>query len=149
MRSGPGAARTILLFRIISARPPKQPLFFSPRGLGRRMHLGVEVTESSTNEQHHLISPPSHPPIPPPTHPQGPTSGSHDQSSPCFNSCCLDNPNISLSDPGRYPRRFHRGVPLAHFLQRVCEKMCMFEFPVTPVTLRNCTPTRFSLNPRP
>ena len=25
---GPGAARTILLFRIISARPPKQPLFF-------------------------------------------------------------------------------------------------------------------------
>jgi hypothetical protein len=28
VRSGPGAARTILLFRIISARPPKQPLFF-------------------------------------------------------------------------------------------------------------------------
>ena len=26
MRSGPGAARTILLFHIISARPPKQPL---------------------------------------------------------------------------------------------------------------------------
>ena len=25
MRSGPGAARTILLFHIISARPPKQP----------------------------------------------------------------------------------------------------------------------------
>ena len=54
MRSGPGAARTILLFHIISARPPKQPLFFS-RGLGRRMHLGVEVTESSTNKQHHLF----------------------------------------------------------------------------------------------
>jgi hypothetical protein len=28
VRSGPGAARTILLFRIISARPPKQPLLF-------------------------------------------------------------------------------------------------------------------------
>ncbi len=26
MRSGPGAARTILLFHIISARPSKQPL---------------------------------------------------------------------------------------------------------------------------
>ena len=26
--SGPGAARTILLFHIISTRPPKQPLFF-------------------------------------------------------------------------------------------------------------------------
>jgi hypothetical protein len=25
VRSGPGAARTILLFNIISARPPKQP----------------------------------------------------------------------------------------------------------------------------
>jgi hypothetical protein len=25
VRSGPGAARTILFFRIISARPPKQP----------------------------------------------------------------------------------------------------------------------------
>ena len=25
VRSGPGAARTILLFHIISARPPKQP----------------------------------------------------------------------------------------------------------------------------
>jgi hypothetical protein len=54
VRSGPGAARTILLFRIISARPPKQPLFFISRGFGRRMHLGVEVTESSTNKQHHL-----------------------------------------------------------------------------------------------
>ncbi len=52
MRSGPGAARTILLFRIISARPPKQPLFFFSRSLGRRVHLGVEVTESSTNKQH-------------------------------------------------------------------------------------------------
>jgi len=24
------------------------------RGFGRRMHLGVEITESSTNKQHHL-----------------------------------------------------------------------------------------------
>jgi hypothetical protein len=38
----------------ISVRPPKQPLFFFSRGFGRRMHLGVEVTESSTNKQHHL-----------------------------------------------------------------------------------------------
>jgi hypothetical protein len=37
VRSGPGAARTILLFRIISARPPKQPLFFFTRP-SRRMH---------------------------------------------------------------------------------------------------------------
>jgi len=28
VRSGTGAARTILLFHIISASPPKQPLFF-------------------------------------------------------------------------------------------------------------------------
>jgi len=55
VRSGLAAARTILLFRIISVRPPKQPLFFScSRGFGRRIHLGVEVTESSTNKQHHL-----------------------------------------------------------------------------------------------
>ena len=54
VRSGPGAARTILLFPFISARPPKQPIFFFSRGLGRRMHLTVEVTESSTNKQHHL-----------------------------------------------------------------------------------------------
>ena len=54
MRSRPGAARTILLFHIISDRPPKQPLFFVSRGLGCRMHLGVEVTELSTNKQHHL-----------------------------------------------------------------------------------------------
>ena len=53
MRSRPGAARTILLFHIIGARPPKQLFFFS-RGLGWRMHLGVEVTELITNKQHHL-----------------------------------------------------------------------------------------------
>ena len=33
---------------------PLNSLFFFSRGLGRRMHLGVEVTESSTNKQHHL-----------------------------------------------------------------------------------------------
>ncbi len=54
MRSRPGAARTILLFYIISARPPKQPLFFCSHGLGWWMHLGAEVTELSTNKQHHL-----------------------------------------------------------------------------------------------
>jgi hypothetical protein len=33
------------------------------RGLGWRMHCGVEVTESSTNKQHHLsFGPPSNPP---------------------------------------------------------------------------------------
>jgi hypothetical protein len=43
----------ISLVSLCSARPPKQPFFFS-RGLGWRMHLGVEVTELSTNKQHHL-----------------------------------------------------------------------------------------------
>jgi hypothetical protein len=60
VRSGPGAARTILLFHIISARPSKQPrmvrtfLKYVPslrytRALGWHIHCGVEVTESSTN----------------------------------------------------------------------------------------------------
>ncbi len=57
MRSGPGAARTILLFHTIGARPPKQSRMVRTflkytRGLGWRMHCGVEVTESSTNKQH-------------------------------------------------------------------------------------------------
>ena len=34
---------------------PKQPLFFFPCGLGWWMHLGVKVTELSTNKQHHLF----------------------------------------------------------------------------------------------
>ena len=62
VRSGPGAARTILLFHTISDMPPKQPRMYVPslrytRGLGWRMHsvhCGVEVTETSTNKQHHL-----------------------------------------------------------------------------------------------
>jgi hypothetical protein len=56
--SKPGVARTILLFHIISARPSKQPRMVRAflrytRGLGWRIHCGVEVTESSTNKQHH------------------------------------------------------------------------------------------------
>ena len=34
--------------------PLNSLLFVFSRGFGRRMHLGVEVTESSTNKQHHL-----------------------------------------------------------------------------------------------
>ena len=49
VRSRPGAARTILLFHIISARPSKQPRMVGTFlrytcGLGWRMHCGVEVT---------------------------------------------------------------------------------------------------------
>jgi hypothetical protein len=44
VRSGPGAARTILLFHIINARPSKQPQKI-PRDFGWRIHCGVEVTE--------------------------------------------------------------------------------------------------------
>jgi hypothetical protein len=57
VRSGPGAARTILLFHIISAGPSKQPrmvrtfLKVHTSGLGWRIHCGVEVTESSTKNQ--------------------------------------------------------------------------------------------------
>ena len=53
--------RTILLFYTISARPSKQPrmvrtlyqvqaVYTRSRGLGWRIHCGVEVTESSTNK---------------------------------------------------------------------------------------------------
>ena len=35
-------------------RRRKSGVQFRRRGFGRRMHLGVEVTESSTNKQHHL-----------------------------------------------------------------------------------------------
>ena len=59
VRSGPGAARTILLFQIISAGPLNSLVWYVPsirysRGLGWCNHCGVEVTESSTNKQHHL-----------------------------------------------------------------------------------------------
>ena len=63
MGSGPGVARTILLFHTISSNlvlgPLNSVVWYVPslrytRGLGCRMHCGVEVTESSTNKQHHL-----------------------------------------------------------------------------------------------
>jgi hypothetical protein len=70
------AARTILLFHIISARPCKQPRMVRTflkvhmvrtflkvhSGLGLCIHCGVEVTESSTNKQHHHRNPRSSPP---------------------------------------------------------------------------------------
>jgi len=54
VRSGPGAARTILLFHIISARPSEQPRMV-------RTFLKVQtrprlVAESSTNKQHIIIT---------------------------------------------------------------------------------------------
>jgi hypothetical protein len=54
----PGAARTILLFNTISARPPKQPRMVRTflKVHTRPRHCGAEVTESSTNKQHHLSS---------------------------------------------------------------------------------------------
>ena len=54
MRSRAGAVRTILLFHIVSIGPLNSLFFSLSRGLGWRMHLGVEVTELSTNKQHHL-----------------------------------------------------------------------------------------------
>ena len=68
MRSGPGAARTILLFHIISARPSKQlrmvrtflkvhtrpRLAYPLRSQNNKRRIIIEVTESSTNKQHHL-----------------------------------------------------------------------------------------------
>ena len=56
MRSGPGAARTILLFHIIVLGPLNSLVWYVPsfrytRGLGWRIHCGVEVTKSSTNKQ--------------------------------------------------------------------------------------------------
>ena len=60
VRSGPGAARTIPFFFIPLVPGPLNSLvWYVPslrytRGLGWRMHCGAEVTESSTNKQHHL-----------------------------------------------------------------------------------------------
>ena len=56
MKSGPGAARTILLFHIIVLGPLNSLVWYVPslrytRGLGWRIHCGVEVTKSSTNKQ--------------------------------------------------------------------------------------------------
>ncbi len=60
VRSGPGADRTILLFHIIVLVPLHSLVWYVPslrytRGLGWRIHCGVEVTESSTNKQHIII----------------------------------------------------------------------------------------------
>jgi hypothetical protein len=59
--------RTMLLFHTISARPLNSLVWYVPslrytRGLGWRMHCGAEVTESSTNKQHHLSAPLFHSP---------------------------------------------------------------------------------------
>jgi hypothetical protein len=61
VRSGPEAARTILLFHIIITRPLNSLVWYVPslrytRGLGWRIHCGAEVTESITNKQHHLLT---------------------------------------------------------------------------------------------
>ncbi len=54
MRSGPGEARTILLFIPLVLGPLNSLVWYVPslrytRGLGWRMHCVAEVTESSTN----------------------------------------------------------------------------------------------------
>jgi hypothetical protein len=68
VRSGPGEARTIPLFHTISARPPASYGTYLPsaRCLGWSMHCCAEVTESSTNKQHHLSVPvkSEQPPVP-------------------------------------------------------------------------------------
>jgi hypothetical protein len=83
VRSGPGAASTILLFHTISARPSKQPRkVVSTLGV---YSFGLIFVSASTDKRHHhhppLFLPPfflppiSHPPLPPPLPPvefQGP-----------------------------------------------------------------------------
>ena len=59
MRSGPGAARTILLFHIISASPSKQPLMVG-RILGVYI-VGLIFVSARTNKRHH-----NHHPLPVP-----------------------------------------------------------------------------------
>ena len=57
VRSGPGAARTILLFIPLVLGPLNSLVWYVPSlryTRGWRMHCGAEVTESSTNKQHHL-----------------------------------------------------------------------------------------------
>ena len=51
VRSGPGAARTILLFHIISARPSKQPHMVG-RTLGV-YSLGLIFVSARTHKRHH------------------------------------------------------------------------------------------------
>ena len=50
MRSGPGSARTILLFHIMSARPSKQPgMVGSTLGVYR---FGLIIVSARTNKRH-------------------------------------------------------------------------------------------------
>ena len=61
MRSGPGEARTILLFHTLVLGPLNSLEWYVPslrytRGLVWRIHCGAEVTESSTNKQHHICN---------------------------------------------------------------------------------------------
>jgi hypothetical protein len=52
VRSGPGAARTILLVHIISASPSKQPLMVRSF-LKVYMELGSYLFSARTNKRHH------------------------------------------------------------------------------------------------
>jgi hypothetical protein len=52
VRSGPGAAKTILVFHIISARPSKQSLMVSTF-LKVYMELGSYFVSARTNERHY------------------------------------------------------------------------------------------------
>ncbi len=51
MRSGPGSARTILLFHTISARPPKQPRMVE--STLRVYRFGLIFVSARTNKRHH------------------------------------------------------------------------------------------------
>jgi hypothetical protein len=51
VRSGPGAARTILLFHIISARPSKQPRMVG--GTLGVYRFGLIFVSAKTNKRHH------------------------------------------------------------------------------------------------
>jgi hypothetical protein len=59
VRSGPGADRPSYFFIPLVIGPLNSLVWYVPslrytHGLGWRMHCGAEVTESSTNKQHHL-----------------------------------------------------------------------------------------------
>ena len=55
MRSGPGAARTILLLRVICASPSKQPLMVRTF-LKVYMELGSYFVSARTNKRHHHLA---------------------------------------------------------------------------------------------
>ena len=58
MRSGPGAARTILLVYTISARPSKQPRILGTRSTLRVYSLGLILVSVRTNKDIIIISTP-------------------------------------------------------------------------------------------